>query len=335
MAQISRRTLLGGSLLAAAAVAGAGLGVVGPVHHEVALPPAEPPAALTDALARQQQLLAAYESGQPEVGSISDSMRANVAAHGDALRALLELYPGWRLAQRTASPGPTATSDPAAGTGGLGAMCTRDAQLLRQAVLGWPAAEPRASQVLPVLASIEAALSTQALMFGYPLAPSSGTPVAAGVRQVPQPIVDGLQQVLAAQHLAVFGYPLIGVHLGTDADVARARDLEAAHRLTRDAVAGQLVALGVTPAASASSYPPPAPVTGAEAATAWAVRIEERSAAAYRYLLEGAVRAGGDQRALRGQALDGLTAAALAATTWRLVDDPKRATVPFPGAPGS
>ena len=42
------------------------------------------------------------------------------------------------------------------------------------------------------------------------------------------PIVDGLQRVLAAQHLAVYGYPVIGVQLRDPAEVDRARQLEAA-----------------------------------------------------------------------------------------------------------
>jgi Domain of unknown function (DUF4439) len=147
------------------------------------------------------------------------------------------------------------------------------------------------------------------------------------------PIMDGLQRVLAAQHLAVYGYPVIGVHLPDQAEVDRARQLAAAHRMSRDAVAGQLVGRNASPVAGAANYPPPAPVTGRTTAIGWAIRIEESSAAAYRYLLGSAVRAGGNQASIRHQALAGLADAAEAAAYWRGLVNPGRPTVPFPGAP--
>jgi hypothetical protein len=146
------------------------------------------------------------------------------------------------------------------------------------------------------------------------------------------PLTDGLQRVLAAQHLAVYGYPVIGVHLSDPAEADRARQLEASHRLRRDMTAEQLVGRQADPVASAPDYPPPAPVTDRSTAIGWAVRIEETSAAGYRYLLECAVRAGGDQTAIRQQAMTGLTEAAQAAVYWRGFTNPGRPTVPFPGA---
>lgn len=146
------------------------------------------------------------------------------------------------------------------------------------------------------------------------------------------PITDGLQRVLDAQHLAVYGYPVIGVHLSDQAEIDRARQLEASHRLSRDAVAGQLVGRHVTPNAAAADYPPPAPVTDQASAIRWAVGIEESVAAAFRYLLGCAVRAGGAQPATRQQALGGLVEAARTAAYWRGLVDPTRPTVPFPGA---
>lgn len=147
------------------------------------------------------------------------------------------------------------------------------------------------------------------------------------------PVVDGLQRVLAAQHLAVYGYPVIGVQLSDPAEADQARTLEAAHRLARDAVAAQLVARHADPVASSPGYPPPAPVTDRAAALRWAVEIEQSSAAGYRYLIECAVRAGGAQATIRRQALTGLADAARAAAYWRGLATPDRPTVPFPGAP--
>jgi len=148
------------------------------------------------------------------------------------------------------------------------------------------------------------------------------------------PIVDGLQQVLAAQHLAVYAYPVIGVQVGGDA-AGRARTAEAAHRLTRDAVSDQLTALGAVPQAAEPEYRPELPADSAAGAAAWAVAVEEQSSATYRFLLECAVRAGGAQRQLRQQALAGLTGAALAALPWRAMITPDRPSTAFPGAANS
>lgn len=146
-------------------------------------------------------------------------------------------------------------------------------------------------------------------------------------------VVDGLQQVLAAQHAAVFGYPALGVHLGDPGQQGQAASAEAAHRLTRDALAAQLVALGATPAASDPQYSPPVALSSAAAAQRWAVALEEESAAAYRYLLICAVRAGAATApAIRRQAVTGLSTAATAGLYWRRLTTPDHPTVPFPGS---
>lgn len=158
------------------------------------------------------------------------------------------------------------------------------------------------------------------------------SPTSSPSSGVAAPIVDGLQQVLLAHHAAVFGYPVLGTHLDDDAQIGQARAEEAAHRLSRDAVAAQLVALGATPAASAATYAVPAPLTSGAAAGRWAVTLEAQTAAAYRYLLLSTVRAGGAQKALRTQAIAGLTGAASSGLYWRRLVSPATPTVPFPGA---
>jgi hypothetical protein len=150
------------------------------------------------------------------------------------------------------------------------------------------------------------------------------------------PITAALQQVLAREHAAVYGYPLIGVRLAEQSQINRARDLEAAHRLTRDAISSQLVARHATPAAAEASYSAANPVTDPAGAQRWAVQLEADCAAGYRFLLAvtatGAGQSTGTAGAiLRSQALAGLAAAAQQATRWRLLVDPGLPTVPFPG----
>jgi hypothetical protein len=181
MAEISRRTLFNRALLASAVGAGALLGLTRPVHHRRAVPPAPPPAALVAALDRQ--LLAGYDrmlvgpktvpgpAGPAGLGGL----RADVAAHGDALRALLERYPGWRLSSRRAAADAASASPPTVGTAAnrqtgnpevagtvpaLAAASRAGAAAAAVSCLDWPGTDPNAPLVVPLLASISASLSS-------------------------------------------------------------------------------------------------------------------------------------------------------------------------------
>ena len=190
MAEISRRSALGAAVVVLAGAGGAALGVTRRVHHKIAVPPPPPPKALTDLLAGEQRLLAGYDTalaGNP-AGVIS-SLRADIASHIDALHALLEFYPGWRLAQR----GPSATGSSSASTSGtasgatagsasgstaatptastagppLGGTTADLAEATRAlaagastACIGWRAADQRGNEAVPLLGSIAACLAT-------------------------------------------------------------------------------------------------------------------------------------------------------------------------------
>jgi hypothetical protein len=170
MADISRRTLLSRTLLGSALAGGALLGLTRPIRHKVAVPPPPPPIALTAALARQRHLLADYDQAlvsQPAHLGLA-GLRADVAAHGTALLAVLQHYPGWRLSSSStvpagATPGPaTGTSAPVAGIAALAAASRSAAAASTQACLQWPATEAYASEVVPLLGSIAACLTSHA-----------------------------------------------------------------------------------------------------------------------------------------------------------------------------
>jgi hypothetical protein len=164
-------------------------------------------------------------------------------------------------------------------------------------------------------------------------------------------VVQALQRVLAAQHAAVYSYPVVGVALRESGQVRLARQLETRHRHTRDELMAQLVARRATPVPAEASYTAPQPVTGPADAQRWALELEQACAGAYRYLLVAPVLAtkaaagkstdaggtGGtalgaaEQVALRRQALTGLSDAALNATEWRSLLSPTAPTVAFPG----
>ncbi|MEO7262674.1 MAG: DUF4439 domain-containing protein [Jatrophihabitantaceae bacterium] len=171
-------------------------------------------------------------------------------------------------------------------------------------------------------------------------------------------VVQALQRLLAAQHAAVYGYPVIGVALRDAGQAQLARRLEGRHRHTRDELMAQLAARRATPTPAEASYAPAQPVTGPADAQRWALELEQACAAAYRYLLAAPVLAaapeektpdakpsGGTasgalpskapgaagQASLRRQALAGLSTAALNATEWRSLLSPAAPTVAFPG----
>jgi hypothetical protein len=162
MAAISRRTLLSRALLGSALGAGALLGLTRPIKHKVAVPPPPPPVALTAALARQRHLLAGYDralASKPAHPGLT-GLRADVAAHGNALREVLQRYPGWRLSSSSTAPGNTAA--PVASIAALAAASRSAAAAATQACLDWPATEPQAREVVPLLGSIAACLASHA-----------------------------------------------------------------------------------------------------------------------------------------------------------------------------
>lgn len=161
------------------------------------------------------------------------------------------------------------------------------------------------------------------------------------------PVTQALQRVLAAQHAAVYGYPVIGVTLRSAGQLRLARQLEARHRQTRDELMAQLAARRVTPVPAEPSYRAAQPVAGPADAQRWALDLEEDCAGAYRYLLVAPVLAvtartgttpdgagapsAAEQASLRRQALAGLTTTAVTATQWRSLLSPSTPTTPFPG----
>jgi hypothetical protein len=174
MAEISRRALLGRGMLAAGAGIGALLGLTRTIHHRVAVPPPAPPAALTAALSRQRGLLAGYDKISSAEVPARAGLRSDVQAHGEALLALLELYPGWRLSraggpstppagQPTAGQ-PTAGQPTSASPPGTAAALAVTSQSAATAIsiscLNWPAGEEHAALAVPVLGSIAACLDT-------------------------------------------------------------------------------------------------------------------------------------------------------------------------------
>ncbi|HEX6499473.1 MAG TPA: ferritin-like domain-containing protein [Micromonosporaceae bacterium] len=137
---------------------------------------------------------------------------------------------------------------------------------------------------------------------------------------------ERLAAALRAEHAAIFGYGVIGAHLGR-ASVDLARQAEQAHRDRRDALLVRLAAKGATPAPGEPAYTLPFPVTDRTSALRLAVQIEDRTAAVWREALGDL---NGDERRL---GLDALTDCAVRAYRWRKVAGITPPLVAFPGKP--
>jgi hypothetical protein len=145
-------------------------------------------------------------------------------------------------------------------------------------------------------------------------------------------VVAAWQSALAAEQEAVFGYQLIGPHLSV-ADQARAAQGESAHSTLRDATAVALLNAGETPQAGAADYPDLPSVDSTQAARGVAIGLEDRCAAAWRYLYAQAAARPPDvtTTAVRRSAQAALTASAVAATQWRIIADRSPYVTAFPG----
>ena len=132
-----------------------------------------------------------------------------------------------------------------------------------------------------------------------------------------------LNDALAGEHAAIFGYGALGAHL-TGPALLLAQQAEAAHRARRDALLVRLASASPAPAAADPAYALPFGVTDQASALRLAVGIEERTGDVWKAALADA---GGDDRK---RALDALTDCALRAARFRRTAGQTPGTVPLP-----
>jgi hypothetical protein len=133
--------------------------------------------------------------------------------------------------------------------------------------------------------------------------------------------ITALQNALAAEHAAVYGYGVAGALL-SGADLVNAKTDWNAHRLARDNLAAMLTRLGATPVASRPAYDLPFAVSTPAAARRLAAGLENGVTRAYLAMVAVS------DRELRFFAAKAMQTAANRATAWR------GSTVAFPGMPG-
>lgn len=132
--------------------------------------------------------------------------------------------------------------------------------------------------------------------------------------------VAALQDALAAEHAAVYGYGVAGALLA-GAVQSDARADWTAHRAARDNLATMLSRLGAAPVAASPAYRLPFPVTSPRSAARLAAALEEGVTRAYLALVAVS------DPALRSFAAQSMQAAANRALAW------SGTTTAFPGMP--
>jgi hypothetical protein len=125
--------------------------------------------------------------------------------------------------------------------------------------------------------------------------------------------IGALQDCLAAEHAALYGYGVVGSVLSASrrpADKRYAAASYVAHRARRDSLANEIDRLGATPVAAEPVYATPFVVTDVADCHRLARRIERRTAAVYGFAI---AETDGDVRRVLA---DGLTDAAVREVRW-------------------
>jgi hypothetical protein len=132
--------------------------------------------------------------------------------------------------------------------------------------------------------------------------------------------IAALQNALAAEHAAVYGYGVAGSLL-SGADLVHAKSYWNAHQLARDNLEAMLARLGATPVAASAAYDLPFAVSTAAAARRLAAHLENGVTSAYLAMVAVS------NQNLRFFAAKAMQTAANRATAW------SGSTVAFPGMP--
>ena len=138
-----------------------------------------------------------------------------------------------------------------------------------------------------------------------------------------------LNDALAAEHAAIWGYGVVGAALAGNARQA-AENAESAHRDVRDQVSALLASRKADAVDAQGAYALPFPVLSAVDAAALGVVLENGAAAAWVRVLDQAA-----ERSTRELAVGVLSAAEVRAVGWRGAAGQTPVTSAFPGLPAT
>ncbi|MEU5878370.1 ferritin-like domain-containing protein [Spirillospora sp. NPDC047279] len=348
----SRRAVLGGTaLVVLPALCGCSGG-------EPARAPAPGPdvALLTGAIAAEQDLIGRYEAARGAHASLAGQIDPALAHHREHVAVLRRHYVPGSGRQADGSPAPTVPSVPQAPSPQQAPGRASSALADLRAAEGRTAARHAAdagragaglAQLLAAMGvcaaghagtSGTAAGRTGAQGSQPPASPapspsaspSSASPSSPAAVTPPSraSTLPALQAALAAEHVAVYGYGVLGSRL-TGSPHQAAQEHWNVHRDGRDTLTALLTARGARPVAASAAYRLPVRVTSARTAAQLAARLEDDLILAYVRL------AGGDTPQLRSQACRSAQDAMVRAVRWRTSGGLPLTHAAFPGLPSS
>ncbi|WP_433468126.1 ferritin-like domain-containing protein [Spirillospora sp. CA-128828] len=268
---------------------------------------------LVGAIASEQNLIATYESVRSANASLAGRLDPVLAHHRSHLAVLKRHYvpgSGDRADEGGAVPSPSAVPVPAGG-GSLSVLRDLEDRAAKARTADVAKAGPALAQLFASIGACEA---------GHAMTVTGEAP---GVRS--RSDSDAVQNVLAAEHTAVYGYGVLGARLrGTLHQTAKER--WNAHRARRDEL---ISILSVRPVAAAAAYRLPVKVTSVRTAAQLAAALEDGLVPAYLGL------SGVSSPDLRAFAADGAQRAMAWSARWRSRAGAAAPAEAFPGLPPS
>ncbi|WP_233617542.1 MULTISPECIES: ferritin-like domain-containing protein [Actinomadura] len=303
---VRRRALLGGALalpLLSGALTGCAAEAAAPVRG---MP------ALVRAIAAEQDLIATYEAARAAVPGLAGEIDPVLARHREHLRVLKAHHvpgSGDRRHEGGRIPPPGARPVPSGRDAALAALRRAEGESAAARAADTADAEPGLAQLLASIAACEAGHARTAGGDPAPVPGRSGAPA--------------LQDVLAAEHAAVYGYGVLGGRLAGELR-ATAKEMWDGHRSRRDALLSVMTA---DPVAAAPAYELPVRITDVRSAALLAAALEDGVVPGYVAL------AGASAPDLRVFAADGALRAAARAARWRARAGAAAPADAFPGLP--
>ncbi|MFV2176920.1 ferritin-like domain-containing protein [Actinomadura sp. LOL_016] len=305
---VRRRALLGG---AAALVLPLLSGSLSGCAAEASAPRRGTPA-LVRAIAAEQNLIASYEAARAATPGLAGDIDPVLARHREHLKVLERHYvpgSGDRRHEGGAVPSPSAEPIPSGRDAALGALRRAEGRAAVERAADTAEVEPGLAQLLASIAACEAGHARTIEGDPAPVPGGSGAPA--------------LQEALAAEHAAVYGYGVLGGRLTGDLR-ATAKEMWDGHRSRRDAL---LSVMSAEPVAAAPAYDLPVRVTDVRGAALLAAALEDDLVPAYVGL------AGASAPDMRVFAADGALRAAARAARWRVRGMAAAPADAFPGLP--
>ncbi|WP_433326442.1 DUF4439 domain-containing protein [Spirillospora sp. CA-294931] len=283
--------------------------------------PARDMPVLVAAIAAEQDLVLTYEAARSARAAAARLLDPALAHHREHVTFLRRHYipgSGDRAHEGAEIPAPKAMALPSSPGRAQAALRQAEGAAAARLAAAAATADPGLAQLFASIGACDAGHAGQ-----RPVAvPRLAVPPGA-MRGV---TLDSMQKVLAAEHLAVYGYGVLGAKVpGTPHRTART--LWDAHRVQRDALTDAMSASGARPQAAAAAYRLPVRPNSARGAAQLAAALEDRVVAACVEL------AGAPVPSLRHFAAAAAQAAMGRAAQWRASAGLPVAHGAFPGLP--